>query len=172
MRIDDFNYTIDTWINALDQYSFARLCAKPAPGSWSLGQVMMHLAEDTNYYIEQIRICVSTNDNAGEEASPEAKAMFLNNDFPDAILEGAPSNAYISQPDNKEDLKSLLTHIKGEMNRLAILISASSYKGKTKHPGLHYFNAGEWLQFAGMHLRHHLRQKKRLDDFLSSTDMV
>ncbi len=125
MRIDEFNYVIDEWINALDQYSYTRLCAKPALGEWSLGQVMMHLAEDTCYYIEQVKICVRTNGNAGEEASPEARAMFLNNDFPDAKMKGAPSNAYIPQPPGKEDLKSRLTDIKGEMNRLAVLISSS-----------------------------------------------
>lgn len=172
MIIDDFNYTIDTWIKTLDQYSFARLCAKPSPDSWSLGQVMMHLAEDTNYYIEQIKICMSTNDNAGEEASPEAKAMFRNDGFPDAIMEGAPSNAYIPQPGNWEELKSSLISIKEEMNHLAILMAESSHAGKTKHPGLHYFNANEWLQFAEMHLRHHLRQKKRIDDFLSNTGIA
>ncbi|MEJ7682628.1 MAG: hypothetical protein WKG06_33180 [Segetibacter sp.] len=58
------------------------MCAKPSPNSWSLGQVYMHLIDDTNYYIEQIKICVSTNDNVIEEASPGAKTMFLNNDFP------------------------------------------------------------------------------------------
>ena len=167
MLINDFNHTIDIWIKTLDQYSFDRLCTKPAPGSWSLGQVMMHLAEDTNYYIEQIKICVSANENAGKEASPGAKIMFLNNSFPDAILEGAPSHAYMAQPESKEQLQRSLTGIKKEMNQLAILMSESSYKGKTKHPGLHYFNASEWLQFADMHLRHHLRQKTRIDDLLN-----
>jgi len=52
------------------------------------------------------------------------------------------------------------------MNALAALIPASDFKGKTKHPGLLYFNAGEWLQFATIHLRHHLRQKKRIDTLL------
>jgi hypothetical protein len=37
--------------------------------------------------------------------------------------------------------------------------------GKTKHPGSNYFTAKEWLQFAEIHLRHHLKQKKRIDDF-------
>jgi hypothetical protein len=46
------------------------------------------------------------------------------------------------------------------------LITQSPYKGKTKHPGLHYFNADEWLQFADMHFRHHVKQKKKIDDFL------
>jgi len=66
-------------------------------------------------------------------------------------------------------LKSSLLNVKAEMNRAAILISKSSFKGKTKHPGLHYFSATEWLQFAEMHFRHHLRQKKRIEDFLKVT---
>jgi hypothetical protein len=52
------------------------------------------------------------------------------------------------------------------MNTVATLISESQFNGKTKHPGLGYFSAKEWLQFANMHFRHHLRQKKRIDVFL------
>ncbi|MDB5279911.1 MAG: DinB family protein [Ferruginibacter sp.] len=54
------------------------------------------------------------------------------------------------------------------MNDLAARIAASKFKGKTKHPGLDYFSATEWLQFVDIHFRHHLRQKKRIDDFLKS----
>lgn len=166
MLIEGFNHTIDIWIKELEHYNFKQLCAKPSADSWSLGQVYMHLIEDTNFYTEQIRICVSANNNVTEEASPGAKAMFLNNDFPDEIIEGAPANSRIPQPDNKEQLRSYLLNLKDEMNKAEILISKSLCKGKTKHPGLNYFNACEWLQFAEMHLRHHLRQKKRIDNFL------
>lgn len=165
MLVEDFNHTIDIWIKELEQYDFIRLCTKPSPGSWSLGQVYMHLIDDTTYYIEQIKICISANDNVMEEASPAAKAMFLNNNFPDEVIEGPPSNFCMPQPGSKEQLVSRLTNLKDEMNNAAILISRSSFKGKTKHPGLNYFSADEWLQFAEMHLRHHLRQKKRIDDF-------
>ncbi len=92
--------------------------------------------------------------------------MWVNNDFPNEIIEGAPSNSCISQPDNKEELMSRLMNLKDEINNVAILISKSSFKGKTKHSGLGYFNADEWVHFAEMHFRHHLRQKKRIDDFL------
>lgn len=166
MLIEDFNHTIDIWIKELEQYDFTRLCAKPSPNSWSLGQVYMHLIDDTNYYIDQIKICVSNNDNVIEEASPDAKTMFLNNNFPDEAIEGSPANSYIPQPDNKDQLMSGLINLKEEINKVAILISKSPFKGKTKHPGLNYFNADEWLRFAEMHFRHHLRQKKRIDEFL------
>jgi hypothetical protein len=39
----------------------------------------------------------------------------------------------------------------------------TSSKGKTRHPGLLFFSALEWLRFTEMHMRHHFRQKKRID---------
>lgn len=166
MLTKDFNYTIDSWIKEVEQYDFTQLCAKPSPTSWSLGQVCVHLIDNTNYFIEQIKICVSTNDYEMEEASPEGKAMFLNNDFPDEVLEGPPSNLDTQQPDNKEELMSCLMKLKEDIHDVEVLISKSPFKGKTKHPGLNYFNANEWLQFADMHFRHHFRQKKRIEMFL------
>jgi hypothetical protein len=163
---EDLNQVINIWIKELEQYNFDHLCAKPSPNNWSLGQVCMHLIKDSNYYIEQIKVCVSTNNNANEEASHYAKKLFLNNDFPDKIIEGAPANSHMPQPDTKEQLIKLLMKLKDEIHDVEILISKSLCKGKTKHPGLGYFNANEWLQFAEMHFRHHLRQKKRIDDFL------
>jgi hypothetical protein len=92
--------------------------------------------------------------------------MFENNCFPDAVLEGPPENATTKQPDSKEQLLKDLVNLKHEIRATGILISTSVFKGKTKHPGLLYFNAAEWFQFAEMHFHHHLRQKKRIDRFL------
>jgi hypothetical protein len=169
MLVEDVNHTIDTWITALEQYSFVQLCIQPSPGSWSLGQVYMHLINATGYFITQAKTCLSNNDHATEEASPAAKAMFLRNDLPDKIIEGPPSNALTTQPNSKQQLITGLMNLKDELTAVDALISESPFNGKTKHPGLHYFNAQQWLQFAEMHLRHHLRQKKRIDDYLKTT---
>lgn len=166
--IQNFNQTIDYWISELDKYEFAHLCAKPSVESWSLGQLYLHLIYDTTFFIQQIEICNSNNDHAGAEASANAREMFRNNAFPDERIEGAPSNAHIPQPETKEQLMNDLVEIRSHMNSVASMISETSFSGKTRHPGLDYFNATQWLQFADMHLRHHLRQKKRLDNFLIS----
>ncbi len=118
---------------------------------------------------KQIEICISSNDHATEEASTDAKAMFFNNSLPNVDLEGSPDNAKIPQPANKDQLINGLLNLKSEMNELSILIPRTSYKGKTRHPGLNYFNANEWLQLAEMHFRHHLRQKKNIDNFLKGS---
>lgn len=164
--MEDFNHTIDSWIAALEAYNFSQLCAKPSASSWSLGQVYVHLIEDSTYYIEQIKICLSSNENSLEEPSREAEILFLKNEFPDERIEGAAGNAYLPQPRSKSQLLNELIRLKIEMNNAAVQIAESPFYGKTKHPGLHYFSAEMWLQFAAMHLRHHLRQKQRLDLFL------
>jgi hypothetical protein len=166
--IEDFKHTTDIWLQALAQYNFVQLCTKPSPGSWSLGQVYMHLLETTNYFIKQVIICSSTNNHAAEAATDAARIMFLHNSFPDKLLDGPPTNALTPQPANKEQLTRGLMNLKDEIRNVEMLISNSLFKGKTKHPGLGYFNAYEWLQFAEMHFRHHLRQKKRIEDFLKT----
>ncbi|MFI5188040.1 MAG: DinB family protein [Chitinophagales bacterium] len=165
MLIEDFNRTVDTWIKELDHYNLIQLCLKPSPASWSLGQVYFHLVKNTSYYIEEIKVCLSAEANMDQEKSPEAVTMFRNNEFPDAVIEGPDTNVETPQPGSKEELMNALLNLKHEMNRVYCIISNSHNKGKTKHPGLGYFSADDWLQFAEMHLRHHLRQKKRIDDF-------
>lgn len=166
MLIEDFNHTIDTWIEVIQQYNFKKLCTQPDVNSWSIGQVCMHLINDTNWFIEQIKICVSNNNNISEIMLPFAQTMFLNNSFPDERLSN-PANINIPQPQSKKVLLQLFINLKKDMNNAATQIENNKSKGKTKHPGFNYFNAIEWLQFAEMHLRHHLKQKERIEEILN-----
>ena len=166
MIMDDFNKIVDSWITALDQYSMDQLIRKQSPETWSVGQMYIHLIDDTTFFINQIKICISTKDHSGEVAIPFAAGMLRNNEFPDEIIQGSPDNAFIPQPENKEQLFRDLMSIKQEMNVVGVSMAGSPFGGKSKHPGLGYFSAAEWLQFAVMHLRHHRRQKCRLDHFI------
>ena len=160
---------IDTWIKALDEYNVIQLTAKPSETSWSIGQLYMHLIQATNYFIKQLHACATSSDNADGEPQPDARLMFMNNDFPDVRLDGPPSNAVTPQPTGKQQLIDGLTKLKVELGKAERLISQTSFKGKAKHFALGYFTAAQWLQFAEMHFRHHLRQKKRLDMFLQQS---
>ena len=157
---------IDIWIKDLAQYSLDELTAKPAWNSWSMGQVYMHLILDTTYYLEQAEICANSNDHAFEEMSPVAQFFFKNGSFPDKAIQGSPKHMDIPQPTNKELLMDSLWALKNKFEQIQNMVANSVYNGKAKHPGLAYFNAKEWLQFAEMHFRHHIRQKKRIDVFL------
>jgi hypothetical protein len=94
--------------------------------------------------------------------------MLANNAFPDMLLTN-PSTDLVRQPQSKDDLAQGLRSIQAEVNGLAAAFDFSTAGGKTEHPGLRWFNALEWLQFADMHMWHHLRQKKRIDEALKFT---
>lgn len=166
MERPDLTNHIDIWINDLSKMNFDQISAQPSSNSWSLGQVCMHLVEATGFYLEQIRICLYSDDHENEDMTSAAKKMFNNNDFPDEIIEGPPSNANTPQPDSKESLIRLMLKLKFDVHNYQTLVSNNQSKGKTKHPGLHYMNADEWFQFAEMHFRHHFRQKRRIESLL------
>ena len=169
MGIENFNQTIDSWIDSLHHYSIDDLTMKPSPTSWSMGQLYKHLISETLYYISRIEICIASNRNSGKEMTNEGKVMLHNNSFPDERLQGGPANENIPQPSSRDGLIEEFLNLRRAMNDAAISMERTTSKGKARHPGLGYFNAADWLQFADMHMRHHLRQKARIDEFLQST---
>ncbi len=167
--IAEFTQAIDTWIDSLQAYDFGKICAKPSADGWSLGQVCMHLIENTGYFMEQVRICASSGEHVAEVMSDAATAMFARNSFPDEQLEGPPENALTPQPAGKEELIGELVRLKKEVEDTGALMTRGGCNGKSRHPGLGYFSASEWFRFAGMHFRHHFRQRKRIEAFLGSS---
>jgi len=164
--LHQFNDTINQWIAYLDDYTVDMLQRQPIAGSWSNGQVYVHIIDDTNYFVEQIAIALNTHDNSDKEMHKHAKSIFANNGFPDMKVEGPSTNVSIRQPQDKAALLQDLTAIRDKVNALCNTYDFSEATGKTQHPGFWFFNAAEWLQFAEMHMRHHFRQKKRIDDQL------
>lgn len=165
MLITNFNKAIDEWINSVWDYSSEELYIQPSQDNWSAGQLCMHLVKDTNWYIEQMKTAASVNFNQDKAMDKTAKIMFLNNAFPDAELIN-PANENMPQPESKVCLLKLLFKLKTDMNDIALELKEVNLQGKTQHPGLGYFNATEWLQFAVMHLCHHLKQKQKIEEYL------
>ena len=168
--IEKFDTTIDFWINGLVHYDEDELCLIPDPTNWSVGQVYVHLIEETKFYIEQIETCLTQDLNPTKEMTSEAKKMFRSNSFPNAKIKGAATVLNVPQPKSTAQLKKEFYELKYKLRSLAQEISKHIGNGKVEHPGLGYFNSAEWFQFAEMHLRHHFRQKQRLDIFLKKSN--
>ncbi len=166
--IQQFNQSLNYWIRELDQYEDAQLLLKPESDSWSLAQVYHHLIEETNFYIQQIEQCLSSQNYTSESMSAQAKEWFRNNKFPDKRFKGPTDLVDPANSIDRKDIKEKISELKKVINNIGQRIGISSESGKTKHPGHGYFNATEWLQYAEMHARHHLRQKSRIDLFLSN----
>jgi len=168
MIIDDFNRTIDTWINDLERYTTYQLHLRSGAKGWSLGQVYMHLIEETKYYIEQMESCLKYNEHAHEQMDERGKVMFANNSFPDRRIKGDPFiSEKVPQPESRAQLQKDMLQLKQEINEIGNKVISSDTVGKAVHPGHGYFSAREWLQYAEMHMRHHLKQKSRLEEELN-----
>lgn len=165
-QLRDFDATIQHWIDMLGAYTLEMLHRPPRPGSWSLGQVYNHLIDDTGWFAGQMKEAMLSRADADKTMHPDARAMFDRNGFRDVAIEGPATNTYIPQPQSKEELARQLMAIKMAVDALFRDFDPAVSTGKTRHPGLHFFSALEWLQFSEMHMRHHLRQKKRIDEAL------
>lgn len=160
-----FEETIQLWIDSVDDYNVAMLLQKPAENSWSMGQVYMHIIVDTGYFAGQIKLALETDENANETMHEDAAAIFENDGFPDTKIVNAAAGQP-PQPSSIEAVKNGLSAIRQEIVTGCTSNHLDLARGKTRHPGLLYFNALDWLRFVEMHMRHHLRQKKRIDKAL------
>lgn len=157
---------VDHWLYHLDFYSLSQLRYKPDALSWSLGQLYLHLMFETTFYVNQIKVCLKTQENVKFEMNSEAKSMFANNSFPNIRIVGDSAlSAKIPQPDNIDMLKKAFLKIKKDLQSFNKVVSDNGLQGKTKHPGLGYFTAINWLQFTEMHFRHHEKQRDRILNF-------
>ena len=161
-----FNDTIGQWIGFLDDYTLEMLREQPREGSWSLGQVYTHIIDDTKWVVGQMKRSMESSSDADKDMQEHARTMLRNNDFPDRMIKGPSTGKPIAQPADKDQLSQELNSIRAAVNTLYASAKVAGATGKTGHPGLGYFNTLEWLQFAEMHMRHHFRQKKRIDEQL------
>ena len=166
MDLNDFDKTIDHWIISSEGYSLQQLLFKHSDTEWSLGQLFSHLIESTSFFLQQINDCLSNYENQNEELSLSAREIFKNNQLPGIEIEGPESNNFTAQPENVASVKSGLLNLKNEFSRIKKILLLNKISGKRKHPGLGYFNAAEWFQFAEIHLRHHFIQKTKLESWL------
>lgn len=167
-NIQDFNQTLDLWATSLAQYEEDAFVLQPDKENWSIGQLYMHLIEETNWYLDQVETCLAFEENVYMEITDEAKRMFQTNEFPDEKIKGMSTVANVPNPKNKVQIDEEFLKLGKRARALNEELSKKLPNGKAQHPGLGYFNGYEWLRYSEMHLRHHLRQKARIDSFLKA----
>lgn len=163
-----FEAVLSTWENALDSYSESGFVRQPAPGAWSIGQVYIHLIGSAKrYHLRQIEACLSGDDHARAHKSFAGYLTYLLGGMLPVRIKVPPSPQYTPpQPESIEQVRNMIPALREQMAATAGLISQPHGKGKIAHPAFGFLNALEWFSLIGMHFRHHLRQKKRIDAFL------
>lgn len=160
---------INHWQKELENYNDEQFLRKPNEDAWSIGQVYAHLLNAAkNLQIKNINLCA---EGKGEEVKGgktiPGKLSFLLGMFPPVRIKVPASAEYTpKQPAGKEEVFSQFGELKTLIENIVHVVEKSSASIKTKHPALGYLNAYEWFRIMEMHLKHHLRQKNRLNKFL------
>lgn len=169
MAIKDFNDTIDVWIMELARFNIEQLKSKPDEKSWSLGQLYEHLIEETNWYNAQIEMTLGNEKNNDKKTSDAAKILLQRGSFENIRFRGDPLiSENVRQPTEIAALKSELERLKKTTNEIWEKMNNTSKYGKSEHPGIGFLNGFEWIQYSEMHLRHHFKQKERIEFFLQT----
>lgn len=172
MWIEKFNGTIAIWINELDSYTIQQMSVKPNRKSWSLGQVYQHIIDETSWYHGQIEIALKDVKNADVPITNEAATLFKVGSFADRRIQGDPFiSDNVKQPTTIDQIRSDLGKLKINTNKIWGTITKTPSYGKSEHPGIGFLNCLEWLQYSEMHMRHHLKQKLRIESFLNEHNL-
>jgi len=182
-----FEETVSGYIRELDGFSLEQLLWRPAKDEWSLGQMYVHLIRSAQFmHLRNIALCLAPNGN-GAVSSPgrtkQGEELFNAGSFPPERVWVPPSPQYTPlQPESKEQLMEGLRDTVRRMGEIEPAVAAAFdleaqalsepekdtvfdlVQNTVVHPRFGGLNALEWFQLIEMHYRHHLLQKKRLDD--------
>lgn len=159
------------WISELDYYGKNQFKEKVKGEGWTMGQVYDHIVYGTyDFHLQKLNNCI-LRENGSTEGDKKilAKLIFMFGSIPPIRLKGRPASVYLpGQPENPEKFKDEFYKFLKVVHRASKEAGEAKLDFKTHHPIMGMLNAMEWLQLIEMHMRHHVRQKKRMDKSLRS----
>jgi hypothetical protein len=166
--LDKTEKTYAIWRNATesrDEQDFARA---PDDGGWSLGQLCDHVSLVSSAFLDAAKALAR---GEGEERGGSFLAAVMCGvfrSFPPVRLK-VPTNLpdevkRAAAPDSlaKADALERLATVMQRTRILCDAVAAAPRGLRSEHPVLGWINARQWYQLSEMHMRHHLRQLRRL----------
>lgn len=151
----------------LSNYSLEQLRYNSEEGVWSIGQMYDHLILVAHEYLNNMEACATLNEEQCLGKTQFGEQLFRNGGFPPIKirlpdeLNSPPNNS-----DSKEDLLSRMDQLIQRLSQWESKVDYINPNNKVEHGGFGWLNAKEWYDLAGMHFRHHLRQKDELESFI------
>lgn len=166
---EDYRNTALFWEEALHDYSQKELEQKPDEDSWSLAQVYSHWLDASHLYmLKKIGICLANPDkHADEELNIMGIKLLTDNEFP--IPEAKVPVKTEDQPANngsKSHLNDRVYRLSEDMANSNLVLADNPPSGKSGHRFFGFMDAYQWYRLIPIHMRHHFRQKMKLDAFL------
>jgi hypothetical protein len=165
--LNDYSAIIEQYMRNLDRYSIEQLRFKCKENVWSVGQMYIHVIEVAKEYIGHIETCTKAIHEEPEGKTEVGTKALAEKEWPNVRVKlEEPPNA-TSNPESKDEIIVGLEHVLEKLAYWAGCVDEANPACKVRHGWFGWLNARDWFEMVGMHSRHHLRQKARLDEKLA-----
>jgi len=168
--LERYKNTARLFISEAAKYSGQEFAQSPGADEWSLAQVYHHIATVTDQCLAYALQCAEGK--AKNKPVAIGPAIFsMMGSFPPVKIKvkkipGGVKHIYMPQNITKEQAVKGLEESIEKMEKARPAIQKASKSQRIEHWAGGWFNAAQWYHSAEMHIRHHLRQKKRIDKVL------
>ena len=164
--LNDSSAIIEQYLRNLDSYSIEQLRFKCNDNIWSVGQMYIHVIDVAEEYIGHIETCTKVTLEEAEGKTKDGTKALAEKEWPNIRVKlEEPPNA-TSNPESKDEIIAGLEQVLEKLAYWADCVDEANPACKVRHGWFGWLNAREWFEMVGMHSRHHLRQKAKLDEKL------
>ncbi len=161
------HHIIDEYIRRLDRYTYEQLTQQPATGSWSIGQVYIHLwMSAKGFFFKKADLCLSAGEGTvrGKGKNWKGILVFTIGRMPTVRVK-MPDQVAVEPrvPESADQIRAKLLEIRGLATDYIHRIPQSDPAVTARHPFLGYLNTAEWISLCNMHFRHHEAQIRRIE---------
>jgi hypothetical protein len=147
----------------LEKISPANFQLIPPIGGWSYSEVYQHIFDASILSLIPMEECI--HGNAVKKPTVFAvKLILFFGMFPPAKRFKVPARLALRvKKIDHEEARMWISKFRLQLDADYPLISSANPHLRTLHPRLGYLNASEWLRVIEIHLKHHLKQLKRIE---------
>jgi len=135
----------------------------PPAGGWSYSEVYSHIFDMSILSLKEVENCIK-GDGKVKATAFIVKVILFFGSFPPRAKYKVPK--VLLGRERKISKIAAADFIKRFLEQLHLVYSQLHLADpliKTRHPRLGYLNAEQWFRFIEIHLKHHLKQLKRIE---------
>ncbi|MBM7569042.1 DinB family protein [Paenibacillus sacheonensis] len=165
--LNDSSAIIEQYIRNLDRYSIEQLRYKCNEDVWSVGQMYIHVIEVAKEYIGHAETCAKGTHEVPEGKTEDGTKALAAREWPNIRVKLDQPVNETRNPETKDEIIAGLEQVLEKLAYWAGYVDEANPACKVRHGWFGWLKARDWFEMVGMHSRHHLRQKAKLDEKLA-----
>ena len=148
-------------LNKMDEADFV---LSPPIGGWSYSEVYSHIFDSSLLSLMALNNCIKGEGEKKPTFFGVRMILFFGTLPPGKKYKVPKRLAERVKKVNIMAAQQFITDFELQLGKTYPQVNGANPKIKVKHPRLGYLNAKQWLRFIEIHLNHHLKQLKRIEN--------